>query len=776
MATQTSVHADPPRRRSLDRASLLGAWRRARVPAFVFLVLLGFVCVIFSQQLFDHWTFPWDFLGTYTTTPAFVAATIGRGHPLSWSPFVASGFPVDIDPQAGVYFPGWWALGGLGISATLRVLTAVQVAHVLFAGLGAYALARARRLEWMWALLAGIAYVFFGAFYGQAEHADIIRGFAYLPWLFWALTPPQEGRWTRLVAVPALAWLISSGAYPGEVVSFGLSGGLYVLVALRGRSGLWRRYRGALILAIVASAAISAAVLLPYIRAEQAGELHRTIEPTAALRAEWALRPLDFLGLYLNNFSWKLDGTVTSWALAIPILIGLSCARLATIRRHAPLVACGVLALLLAMTPRIGFIGNAMASIKPLFPSRFPASDYKAVVALALIIVSIDAWRGLSGRRQTLALRAAAFGVLLALGAILAPKTHALPTRSLWLVLLVIVATVLVVAARPRGRVLVLILVVLVAVDGAREIRDYRLEGTVAPWQVPPSALAFYVARDGYVRELPKHLAAAPVTRPARVPAAPTAEPNASGWVADTYHASDYDPTIERSLWLAENEPALAAKLLQPWQGYLFDCQSVGCSTDVHLPAPQTWRPGAAVQTLRYGDQSIVYSVNVSKPTLMVENELSVKGWHSNSKRVQLVDAHVPFRAWRLTPGSYRFTASFQEPGRGLQDGVAVLAALAWIGCALAIFRGRLSPSPASTRRRPLMKRSPADRAQPRDHRAARPLRDRGWERVCAGDCVLFAGDRYRHHAVPGAGHRLRAERHLQLQPGALVGLSPERT
>jgi hypothetical protein len=678
------------RGRTSEHPTLVAAWERGRVPAFVLLVLFGFVCVIFSKQLFEHWTFPWDFLGTYTTTPAFVAATIGRGHPLVWSPYVASGFPTDVDAQAGFYFPGWWALGALGISATLRVLTAVQVAHVLFAAIGVYALARARRLEWIWALLAAIAYVFFGGFYGQSEHADIVRGFAYLPWLLWALTPPAEGgRWTRLLAVPALAWLLSSGAYPGEVVSFGLTGAVYLLVAMRARGELWRRHRGALLLAVVASAAICAAVLFPYLRAERAGELYRTVEPTAALRAEWSFKPLDALGLYLNNFSWTLDGTVTSWALAIPVLIGVALARVASIRRHAPLAAAGVLALLLATTPKIGFVGRAMASIKPLFPSRFPASDYKAVVALALIIVSVDAWRGLSGARRTIALRAAALGVLLALGAILAPKTHALPTRALWLVLVMIAASVVLAAVRPPARVLVLLLVALVAIDGAREINDYASQGTVSPWQVPPADLAFYVKRDGYVRELPELLAATPVTRPARVPPASTAEPNASGWVADAYHDSDYDPTLERSLWLAENEPALAAKLLQPWQAYLFSCEAVGCTHAVHLPAASTWKPSAAVRTLSYGDQSIVYSVKVAKPTLLVENELSVKGWHTSSPRVRLVDAHIPFRAWRLSPGEYRFTASFQEPDRGLQDALAALAALAWLACALAIFRGR---------------------------------------------------------------------------------------
>src|ERR1700722_4399210 len=256
--------------------------------------------VLFKQQLFDHWTFPWDFVGAYTTTPAFVAASVGVGHLPAWSPYVASGFPVDVDPQAGLYFPGWWLLGGLGIPATLRVLTAVQVAHVMFASIGVLALARARRLGWSWAAVAAVAYLFFGGFYGEAEHSDIIRGFAYLPWLLWALTPPRGGgRWIRLAAVPLLAWLIASAAYPGQIVSFGLTGFVYVGVTMWSDDwGLWRRYRLALVFAVVSAGAVVIAVLLPYLRAEQAHELYRVFEPTAAERAGESISPRYLLGVY----------------------------------------------------------------------------------------------------------------------------------------------------------------------------------------------------------------------------------------------------------------------------------------------------------------------------------------------------------------------------------------------------------------------------------------------------------------------------------------------
>jgi hypothetical protein len=657
--------------------------------------MLALTTLVFEKQIFDHWTFPWDFLGPPATTPAFVAASVGLGHLPSWSPFVAGGFPVDVDPQAGMYFPGWWLLGIMGVPATLGVLTTVQAAHVLFGSVGVLALARARRLGWSWAMVAAVAYLFFGGFYGEAEHADYFRGFAYLPWLLWALTPPRGvGRWTRLAALPPLAWLIVSGAYPAQVVSFGITGLVYVGVALRlsGRAW-WRRHRAALALAVVSAAAVCVAVLLPYLRAEQAHELYRVFQPTAAVRAAWSISPLDLLGLYLNNFAWTHDGTVTAWAVAIPVLIGLACIRLETVRRQAPLVACGAVALALSMTPKIGIVGRTMASLHPLFPSRFPAADYKAVVAVALIVLGAEAWSQVAARRTGLPKRAALTGCVLVAGALLAPSTYGQPTRELWLLIVVVLASVALILVHLPQRLLVCLLVALVVIDGAREINDYHF-GSISPWQVTPSEAAPYSARDVYVRKLAALLTQAPMSRPARIPShgplnlAPTGTPpDTSGWVADGYHLTDYSGTIERVRWQAEHDPVWSALLLEPWHGYTFPCSKVGCNGAVHLPAATMWHPSPDVQTLSYGLEDIVYSVNISQPVLMVENELAINGWRANTQKVRIVNAGIPLRAWRLSPGHYRFTATYQERDRLLQELMVAGALVAWLGCALALRR-----------------------------------------------------------------------------------------
>jgi len=661
--------------------------------------LVALTAVVFVRHLFEGWTFPWDFLGTYSATPPFVAATFGRMHPLAFSPFVASGFPVEVNPQAGIYFPLWWLLGLLHVPLTLSAVTAVQVAHVLFGACGMLALSRVRGLRWPWATFAGVAYLLFGGFYGEAEHADIFRGFAYLPWILWALTPPRSSLpWRRLLALPLLTWLVVSGAYPGQTVSFAIIGAVYVAVELRLSPPESRRHTlRALLLAAVACGAICAAALLPYLLAQQ--DLFRAVPPTAANRAAGSLAPRDLLGAYLNTFAWHWDGSVTSWALAVPILIGLAAVSLAVLRAQLALVASGAVALALAMTPKIGFIGEAMVAAGPLFPSRFPAPDYKAAVAIALIVLSAGAWSEVGAGRVTLRRRAATvlMGAAVIAGIFLAPDTFGPPTR--WPAVAVAVAGVSVglCCLRSREALLIAGLLVLVTVDGLREAHDYRFLNKVSSWEATPDQVTRYRPRDQAIRKLPTSLHRPRATRPARIPPyaslakRPTGTPpDAAGWVADGYHLVDYASTIERVRWTAVHDPVWSRMLQAPWRAYVFPCPAGGCATSPpRLPDRSTWKPGSGVRTLSYGTDSVVYSVQLDRPAVMVENELAIRGWRADTSRAQIVPASIPLRTWRLAPGSYRFTARFTLPGRGLQGIAAAVAVLAWVGCLLALRRRR---------------------------------------------------------------------------------------
>jgi hypothetical protein len=674
----------------------------------VFLVVL--TALIFRHQVFGGWSFPWDFESTPTTTPAFVADTFGRGNPLSWTPFVASGFPPAVDPQAGVYFPIWWLFGLFRIALVLRLTTDMQVVTVMFGALGVLCLARARSLTWRWALVAATAYLFFGGFYGESEHTPYIYGFAYLPWLLWSLTPPSGSadRWTRLIALPLIGWLIVAGAYPADTVSFSIVGAVYLATSLFDADReIWRRHRVPLLLALASTAAVAVAVLLPYETAIHAHQLWRPSPPTAAVRAGESTKPNDLFGLYLNSFAWNGDGTIQSWAVGAPVLIGLFLLRLSSLRRQRPLAAIGVLGLALAMTPQVGPIGRLMAGpLSALFPSRFPAADYKPAVAIAAVILAVEAWRAVAARVTPKPWTAVVGGAVLIVGALLAPSTYASPTRTFWLLAVVVVGTVILALTRPRAWIFVGVLLVLVTADGWRDARDNLLLGHTSSWLVTPAdaSIAGMPLRDTYIRNLPELLAARPASRPARVPpAGPLAQfpsganNDTEGWIADGYHLIDYGGTVEASLHEVELSPTWTKLMLERWHAYTFPCAAVGCDAGhVRLPSANTWKPSSAVRSLSYSASGVTYSVNVTEPTLMVENELAIQGWRASTPKVQLVDTGGPLRAWRLSPGHYEFTATYHSPSAGKQL-LAVLAAfLLALGLAASLWRRRVRITPSA--------------------------------------------------------------------------------
>jgi hypothetical protein len=332
-----------------------------------------------------------------------------------------------------------------------------------------------------------------------------------------------------------------------------------------------------------------------------------------------------------------------------------------------------------------------MAHAPFLFPSRFPAADYKAAVAIGMIIIAADSWTAIFAHHHRPLLRTVIAALLLMFGVLVAPSHFAHPTREVWLVIAVIAATGSLVLFRLRVHNLVFVaLLGLVVVDGVREIHDLRLGGTTPPWEASPAALSPFVARDHFVASLPERLEHPPTSRPSRIPPAVAIAraplgnyTDTAGWVANGYHVVDYGGTIEGPLWQAEHDPALQAKLLLPWRAYLLSCRRIRCSNVLsdHLPPPTRWRPTTRVQTLQYGVDHIIYSVNVPQPELMVENELAIAGWSSSSRKATLVRTELPFRAWRLSRGNYRFTAAYHQPGGTAQYILLLMTLLSWSGC-----------------------------------------------------------------------------------------------
>lgn len=650
------------------------------------MVVVLVTVVVFRRHLFSGHTFPWDFWGKYSASPALVGAAARAGLSYDWTPFAGGGTPLAVDLQVGMYFPVWWLLGLAGIPSTITAITTVQILHLPLAAAGIYALARRRSLPTPYASIAALVFLFFGGFYGNAEHADIFRGFAYLPWILWSLTVtsnPQR-RWA-ILAFPIAMWMAASGAYPGQVVAFLVVGAVYACAELLTKA-TDRTLRVAYALAFTAGTAVVAAIVYPYVYAETAGLLYRPTPATVEQRAVWALRPVDSFGLYLSSFAWHAEGTIYQWAIGAPVLVGLVGLSRRALRDHLALTLAGAAALLLAILPAWRPTGRLLAALPVLDASRFPAADYKGPAGVVLILFGMLGWQGLMRRPRTAAVVTA--GALLLVGLLAAPQhTRVPPTEATALLVAVLASScALPLLARRATGVALLALGAVVIVDGGRLVASTEHESGTRPWDVRGDFVVARHERDEAARTVADVLATPVARRPARVPPAASLEAapggreqDALGYYGLGYRLSDFGGTITKARYRVRTNPGLEALMVQPWTAWAWPCDAQRCSNgEVGLPV-MPWPETSSVNTVEYGMDWIRYEVNLATRSLMVENETYFPGWRANDDRIRAVEVGESLRGWVLPAGRYAFTAEYHpayRPAQALLAGLALFASL----------------------------------------------------------------------------------------------------
>ncbi len=163
---------------------------------------------------------PLDFLSSYTTD-AYQWWWFGDLlTPAQWLPWQWNGYPAAMSIQSG----SWYLPVGLAATITAytpHVAAIVQATHVGWGALGSYVLARRTGLGRGAGALVLTAYFLAPGFFSGAAHPDLVRGWAWLPWLMLICSPRWP--WQRRGAVPLAAlvvWQALVGMYPGQIVAF----------------------------------------------------------------------------------------------------------------------------------------------------------------------------------------------------------------------------------------------------------------------------------------------------------------------------------------------------------------------------------------------------------------------------------------------------------------------------------------------------------------------------------------------------------------------------
>ena len=219
-----------------------------------------FLLVLAIQNLAIYWGhyfrgvgFPWDFSMSSYAMVGFWTAAVHQGVFPQWIPFQQMGYPFALQLQSGMNYLPLWLFPTLNIPYTLHAAIVLQCVHVLAGSVGMFMLAQQLQTSKHYAVVAAIAFQFFGGFYSNAEHVDIIRAFAFAPWLLYVFSLDHKDIATlprRATFIPLVLYLFLTGAYSGNVLAGGLIIALFVALQFLDAAG-----RGAAPSALVALSA-----------------------------------------------------------------------------------------------------------------------------------------------------------------------------------------------------------------------------------------------------------------------------------------------------------------------------------------------------------------------------------------------------------------------------------------------------------------------------------------------------------------------------------------
>ncbi len=376
------------------RQQLLGrAYVPGAVPVLLMLLILGLQNVAyFSRHLLSAGIFPHDFLLTYQALPYYLVEVARLGGDTSWIPFQGMGYPTYMNLQNGFDYLPIRMLSWFGVSYSFQVAVWMQVLHVFAGAVGAAVCARAFGLKWWQAILAGIFYQGFGGFYSNAQHPDIVRAFAFLPWLcapvFMPWSDISKGQAGVILTLPFWMFMQWTGAYPGATLAALLVLGAVTTIRIWADANT--RTTGLCILAaLLAGSFLAGMTILPALL--DAHEIRRSTE-VGKMSYDY-LVPSDLLSLIFpitNDRLLQHDLSMRSLFVGLPVvaLFLLSfwrwCADLKwplAALVLASLIACGLLhPLLIRLVPQLG-------------ASRFVLADYRGIIGLVMVLMACSALR-----------------------------------------------------------------------------------------------------------------------------------------------------------------------------------------------------------------------------------------------------------------------------------------------------------------------------------------------------------------------------------------------
>ena len=340
------------------------------------LILIFTVGIVLREYFYGTKSPSWDFVNDYFTA-SYVWWNAGSFfNPPSYLPYAFSGFPAHLSGQAANWYLPVGILAELNIY-NIHTSAILQAITIMFGVIGFYFLANSWGISKYIALVAAVGYFFSPGFFTSASHIDIVRGWAFIPWILLAFKPKKNISNIQIFLIALLAFQYMVGVYPGIIIASIYLLGIYVLLNFYFESNLRKQYILYQILPFLLGVFLSFLKWLPLVTAERLYRGGNTVEVTPAIISTLIY---SYDTLVLPN-----DITMRSFFLA-PIL-SISIFLMQKITR--PVVIFSLLALVaIALGFDLSETSRWQEALPFLSESRFRTTDFKLFWILSAIMLA----------------------------------------------------------------------------------------------------------------------------------------------------------------------------------------------------------------------------------------------------------------------------------------------------------------------------------------------------------------------------------------------------
>lgn len=450
----------------------------------VVFAIIAMLEVLMFRHYFDGTTIPpWDFLGSYNTDAFLWWGTGSFFNPPSWIPNFWAGYPSALVLQNSAWYLPVGIASAFG-SYNLHSAAVLAALHVGFGALGTFALARSLGLGFR-ASLFGLVAAFFGVgYYSNAEHVDIARGYAWIPWLILAMTPIFYSK-LRIFAIPLGAlifWQAIVGIYPGITIAVAyIAVGVIAINLSKTTQHSRKKYLTNLGVTALICLLLCAPKFLPYLL------LHG--ESAGAMMDVSAFNFLNVPTLIFGYGDPSIPGDISmrSYFIGAPILALLF---FCNFKHRAVKLSIVLVAVALTLgSPWLPWF-ELTQNLPGLSLSRFTASDFKPFLILGLLLSAMTGLEVIEKTEQLTpkfqwtrtVLSAIAGSIVLVLGITLQASTSQFLIQSIiWLLTLAIFAVVAkkIPISELTRNIVTLVLICLVGASGI--VWSF---GTSKTWQI----------------------------------------------------------------------------------------------------------------------------------------------------------------------------------------------------------------------------------------------------------------------------------------------------